>query len=291
MNNSDTYIQRRTRRPRHHKAGKMGLISFLAALLFFGLVSYGQWIKNRHTKTSPSPDVDVECLKIVSLPDDVPQIIKEYTGFTVSFNPAHHLPNYVAWELTGTETEGQTPRNSKFRVDDDVYGCATPGDYRGSGFDRGHMAPAADMKWSQKAMDDCHFLTNICPQDHNINSGRWSTLEKLSRQWAKRDSAIIIICGPILTDELPRAIGDQQVSVPERFFKVILAPFATPPSAIAFVMPNFKTDDSMEAMAVSVDDIEQITGFDFFNCLPDELENTIEQNSNFRYWNKRKRSK
>lgn len=289
MNNRQTYIQRRSGRPRRRRSGGFGLLCLFVAVLFFSLVAYGQWKKEQHASTAAS--VDVDCLKSVIMPDDVPEIIKEYTGFKVSFNPVHHVPNYVAWELTVHETEGASKRDSKFKADNDVYGCATLDDYRRSGFDRGHMAPAADMKWSDQAMSDCHYLTNICPQDHKVNTGRWSTLEKLSRNWARRDSAIIIICGPVLTDELPQAIGRQQVSVPERFFKVFYAPYANPPSAIAFIVPNHPTDDSMEAMAVSVDDVEAITGFDFFSCLPDEIETRVEQNANYRYWNKRKKEK
>ena len=138
-------------------------------------------------------------------------------------------------------------------------------------------------------MEDSHYLTNICPQDHSINSGRWSTLEKKCRQWAVRDSAIIIICGPVLTDIMPNTIGRSQVSVPERFFKIVLAPYAEPPRAIGFIMPNHPTPDGLESMATSVENIEQITGFDFFKCLPYDIENEVESKSNYRLWDKKRR--
>ncbi len=151
------------------------------------------------------------------------------------------------------------------------------------------MAPAGDMKWSAEAMADSHYLTNICPQDHSINGGRWSTLEKKCRQWAERDSSLIIICGPILTDQLDKAIGAQQVSVPERFFKVVLAPYTIPPRAIAFIFPNRPTSDGLESMVTSVDAVEAITGFDFFQCLPDDIEEEVEKMANYRVWERKNR--
>lgn len=249
----------------------------------------------RNSCTAPGQNANYEitdggCLAEVIIPDEQPEIKAEYTGFKVSFNPERHIPNYVAWELTGAETEGTSPRSSRFFQDPDVYGCATPDDYRNSGFDRGHMAPAADMKWSEQAMTDSHVMTNICPQNHALNSGRWSTLEKKCRQWAQRDSALWIICGPVLTDYLPQTIGNG-VSVPRRFFKVILAPYATPMRAIAFVMPNSYTDEQLEHLACTVDQVEEITGYDFFSCLPDSIENSIENSADLRTWNRNKRKK
>ena len=229
------------------------------------------------------------CLEKVILSDELPSIIKQYTGFSLSFNPTWHVPNYVAWELTASETDGATPRKSNFMPDNDILGSPQLDDYRKSGFDRGHMAPAADMKWSTEAMDDSHYLTNMCPQDRSVNGGCWSTLENKCRQWARRDSAIIIIAGPILTDEINHTIGKSEVAVPERFFKVILSPYVNPPRAIGFIVPNSPTHDGIQSMAVSVDQIEQLTGFDFFSCLPDDIETQVEQQAKYHDFDRRKR--
>lgn len=222
------------------------------------------------------------------IPDDIPEIKLLYTGFTVSFNPAQHQPNYSAWELTRTETEGQHPRSNKFKADTDVYGCASLDDYRRSGFDRGHMAPAADMKWSPQAMDDSHYLTNVCPQSNEINTGRWATIEKMCRRWAQRDSNIIIIAGPVLSDVMPQSIGKNRVPVPRRFFKVIMSPNSNPPYAVGFIVPNQATDQGVEALSCTVDDVEAITGFDFFSSLPDEIESQMESKNSYRYLNRRR---
>lgn len=289
MNNSETYRRRRAQRPRRPSQLTKGVsLTVLLVIVAFGVMFWLSKALGEEPATIGG-EVTADCLTTVELPDETNEIIINYTGFKVSFNPVHHQPNYVAWELTGAETEGMEPRESKFKADSDVYGCATLEDYRRSGYDRGHMAPAGDMKWSAQAMEDSHYLTNICPQDHSINSGRWSTLEKKCRQWAVRDSAIIIICGPVLTDIMPNTIGRSQVSVPERFFKIVLAPYAEPPRAIGFIMPNHPTPDGLESMATSVDNIEQITGFDFFKCLPDDIENEIESKSNYRLWDKKRR--
>lgn len=291
MNKSGIYRSRRAKRPRRPNRLTKGVVSTVLmtvavfGVLFFVSRAFGE------TPAGLNAEIATDCLTRVVLPDDVNEEIIDYTGFRISFNSAHHQPNYAAWELTVEETKGTEVRNSKFKQDKNVYGCATLDDYRRSGYDRGHMAPAGDMKWDSQAMEDSHYLTNICPQDHTINGGRWSTLEKKCRQWAERDSALIIICGPVLSDVMTKAIGRNQVSVPERFFKVILAPYANPPRAIGFIMPNHPTDDGLEAMATTVDNIEAITGFDFFQCLPDDIENEIESSVNYRVWNKQNRRK
>ena len=293
---SEMYERQRDERRRRTRR-QIVLVTLLAVMVCFIFVILGAWIsKGQEPEEQPTtvaetaePAFTISCLEDVVLPDDVPAINVQYTGFRVSFNPVHHIPNYSAWELIGAETEGEVPRYSKFAADPDVYGCPSSSDYSHSGYDRGHMAPAADMKWSEQAMIDSHYMTNVCPQNHVLNSGRWSTLEKKCRQWAQRDSSLVIICGPVLTDDLPTAIGSCGVTVPARFFKVIMAPYNNPPSAIAFVMPNSGNVDQLEALVHSVDDVEAITGYDFFACLPDSIENAIEAESDYKYWNRRLR--
>ncbi len=289
MNNREIYRKRRSKRRRKTSRltkGVMSTVVVFATLLVIMLAS-GQAFTE--TKPDLGDSIDSGCLMDVIVPDDVEEEIIDYTGFRISFNASHHVPNYAIWELTGEETLGTTPRKSKFKTDKRVYGCANTDDYRNSGFDRGHMAPAGDMKWNDDAMDDSHYMTNIVPQDHTINGGRWSTLEKKCREWAVRDSAIIVVCGPVLSDVITRQIGMSKVTVPERFFKVVLAPYTNPPRAIGFIMPNSPTNDGLEALATSVDNIEAITGYDFFSCLPDDIEGQVECSSNYRVWNRKER--
>lgn len=243
--------------------------------------------KSESNKES-SPTIDINDLDKVSIGKKLPSVLKDYEGFTVSFNPENKTPNYVAWILQGHETEGATARSNNFWTDKDLKGCPDTRDYSRSGYDRGHMCPAGEQKWSDQAMQHSFVMANICPQKHELNTGAWKTLEDKERVWAKRDSAIVIVAGPLYDTSDTETIGNNKVRVPSAFFKVLLAPYATPMRAIGFVYPNMKCDGNMEAYAVSVDDVEKMSGFDFFSSLPDEIEDDIESVVSFRDWNKRK---
>lgn len=224
---------------------------------------------------------------------ELPVVMKDYTGMTISFNPKAHIPNWVAWELTADETTGKEPRTNKFACDESVEGCAETWDYSYSGYDRGHMAPAGDMKWDRRAMEETFYLTNICPQTKALNVGAWRTLEEKCRQWAQQEGKIYIVCGPVIGKKPVEFIGDSRVWVPDSFFKVIIAPYANPPRGIGFLMPNTSVKGGMQACVVSIDSVECVTGHDFFHSLPDDLENDLERQKKFAQWNysKKKRKK
>ena len=235
-------------------------------------------------KPSHYPD-----LETVTIPSTLAAQIKEYTGFTVSFNKDNGTPNYVAWELLGKEVQTDIDRSDNFWQDKDIEGCPTTKDYTGSGYDRGHMCPAADQKWSEQAMYDCFVMANMCPQDHKLNAGAWNTLEGKERQWAQRDSAVMIIAGPIYTDSDTEIFGKtNKVRVPSAFFKVLLAPYVENPRGIAFVYPNMTSPGNMEDYAISIDDLEKQLGYDFFPALPDNIEKKVEATYSFTEWNRAK---
>lgn len=232
-----------------------------------------------------SDSLDASRLEIAQVPTGTPEQILKYKGFTVSFNPHTHQPNWVGWELLASEADGTLPRNQNFAPDNDVEASATPQDYRNSGFDRGHMAPAGDMKWDADAMRESFLMTNICPQSGDLNRGAWNKLEEKCRQRARRDSAVIIVCGPMFDKSgASMLIGPTGVAVPQGFFKVVLSPYSTPPKAIGFLMPNGPVKGGMQACAVSVDSVEAATGIDFFAALPDDVENAVESQCDFHRW-------
>lgn len=148
------------------------------------------------------------------------------------------------------------------------------------------MCPSADQKWSADAMRDCFVMTNMTPQDHALNAGAWATLEKKERVWAQRDSALVIVAGPIYSTTDKERIGDTGVLVPAAFFKVLLAPYLDRPRAIGFIYPNSKAPGNMADYAVSVDRVEELTGLDFFYALPDEIETEVESKYSFNDWNR-----
>lgn len=226
-------------------------------------------------------------LDMVKIPDSTPSQIKAYEGFRLSFNKENHTPNWVAWELLGSETDGAEKRSNKFWADSEITGCPETSDYTRSGYDRGHMCPSADQKWSAKAMEDCFVMTNMVPQDHALNAGAWGTLEDKERQWAKRDSAIIIIAGPLYDASDKNRIGSIGVRVPSACYKVLAAPYANPPRGIAFLYPNMTAPGNMENYAMTIRELESLTGFDFLYNLPDSIEELVETTASFKEWNKR----
>ena len=227
-------------------------------------------------------------LSYVSLPEGTPQQIKEYTGFTVNFNKDNKTPNYVCWELTKEESSGDVDRNDySYWQDLDLEGCPTTDyAYSTSHYQRGHMCPAADQKWSTQAMADCMVMSNMCPQAGDINEKAWATLESKERTWAKRDGAIWIIAGPIYNEEDQQRIGFSQVRVPSAFFKVFLYNNGENSRSIAFVYPNALAPGNMSEYSMSIDALEEALGYDFFPSLPDELEERIESECDFNTWNK-----
>lgn len=204
------------------------------------------------------------------------QILKR-KGYTLSYNADYKTPHWVAWELTKKETKGKESRTDKFLPDPDVRGAkAYTSDYTKSGYDRGHMAPAADMKWSRKAMEESFYMSNICPQNGNLNRGDWNDLEEKSRQWAKKYGVVYIACGPIYDGKRPKRIGNNKVAVPDAFYKVILINDKKKPQALGFIFPNKAGHKPLEKYIVTVDSVEKRTNIDFFPALPDEVENKIE---------------
>lgn len=266
-------------------------ISWLIAIAILCIGGWSLTSSVEDSESKPKQNDTFENLEDVVTPNSFPSQVVNYEGMTLSFNRDMHIPNWVAWELTATEVAGNYPRDDNFRGDDNVVGSAEKWDYSYSGYDRGHMAPAGDMKWSKKAMDESFYMTNMCPQAKTLNTGAWKRLEEKCRQWAEIDSAIIIVCGPVLTDPIEEYIGDSRVAVPQRFFKVILSPYVDTPRGIGFIMPNGKVPGGMQASAVSIDEVERITGLDFFSSLPDEIENEVESQCRFHYWSTLKKKK
>ena len=236
----------------------------------------------------PAPKIEIQAqgLTDVKLPTGMKNVVCHYSGFTSYFNPETHIPNCVAYEIIESETTGDEPRKKSFEADHTIDGCAESSDYRNSGYDRGHMAPAADMKWSKVAMEESFLMTNICPQVKSLNSGIWHRLEQRVREWAARDSSIIVVCGPIFTPGKPvEQIGEIGVAVPHRFFKALYAPGRN--IGIAFIFDNDKVKGELRKYAVTIDSVERETGLDLFYNLPDDIENEVENQCNYKLWEKR----
>lgn len=225
-----------------------------------------------------------DLLEIPKLTQSRQEQIIEHTGYTVSYNSDWRIPNWVAYELTRSETHGNNEREDHFEPDPDVKGvCPNYRDYSNSGYDRGHMAPAGDMKWDPTAMKECFYLSNICPQDHNLNKGDWNDLEMTIRHWANKFGSVYITCGPIMSKN-PETIGYDKVAVPDAFYKVCLAEINGEWQAIGFIFENKAGHKELRTYCKTIDEIESTTGIDFFPKLDDKIENRIEASFSASTW-------
>ena len=204
--------------------------------------------KEETTTSAEAPKLNLE-IPVYTYPGRYEkEIIINRTGYTLSYNLYYKNPNWVAWELTREETKGEADRYDKFMPDPDLpEPRVVHKDYTKSGYDRGHMAPAADMKWNRQAMIESFYMSNI-----------------------------YIACGPIFDSKSPKRIGGHKVAVPDRFFKVILIYNRKNPIAMGFIFKNIARSQDLDKYMVTVDSVENVTGMDFFSKLPDEVENRIE---------------
>lgn len=212
-------------------------------------------------------------------------ILLERAAYMLSYNPATRLPVWVAWHLTADHTDGAYKRDGlKFAEDEDVpEPRATNMDYVNSGYDRGHICPSGDNRWNREAQVQSFLYTNCCPQLRNLNTGDWRELEEKCRVWAQRYGDIYIVSGPLLLNKKHKTIGKNKIVVPEAFFKVVLC-MRGKPKAIGFIYRNEPANKKMTSYVNTVDDVERITGLDFFPALPDDLERKVEATADLGDW-------
>ena len=205
--------------------------------------------------------------------------IVKHVGYTASFNSKYMIPNWVAYELTSDELKGtvRRPSNSPFQTDPDYRGRQPERrDYSNSGWDKGHLAPDADMKWSEQAMIESFYFTNVCPQDHNFNAGDWEQLEELARRLARRKGSLYIICGPIVTNNTNGKLGQHKVTIPDSFFKAFLYKDTDGYHSIAYLIPNKQTGQPLSNYSLTVNDLEAMIGLDLFTHLDPAIQETVE---------------
>lgn len=258
---------------------RFGLISFLVLLIAAILVTVEPWRRgssSMHTAMEPmAPPLSIR-LRWEGLAEGYPlaattDTILSYTGFDLGYNDRFEQAAWVAYVLTSREAmAGEFERTDDFRPDTSIgTGSADPSDYRGSGFDRGHLAPAGDMTWDIRAMSESFLMSNMSPQQPAFNRGIWRRLEQQVREWAVEKDSLYVITGPVLND-VDTLIGDNEVGVPDFYFKV-LADLSPPDhSFIAFLLPNTGLTGDLLRFAITVDSLEAFTGYDFFASAPDQ---------------------
>ncbi len=246
------------------------------------LYDNGAWL---FADSVPLYNIRATSIKLLEIPKTTSKdVIISHVGYALLYNDKHKQSNWVAYELTSEETKKVCDRTDKFLPDPNVKKkTATDKDYGGSGYDRGHLAPAADMEWSTTAMEESFYYSNISPQEPSFNRGIWKRLEELVRTWAIENNSIYIVTGPVLKNGLT-TIGSNKVSVPNYFYKVILDYTDPGIKGIGFIMPNSASSEPLQTFAVTIDSVEKFTGLDFFPTLPDEQENEIEKTLCIKCW-------
>ena len=211
--------------------------------------------------------------------------IVEREGYALGYIEKHEQPAWVQYIMTSEEVSSRAAkRGEDFRPDPEIpTGSATPQDYTRSGYDRGHLAPAADMSFSVKAMSESFYMSNMSPQAPQFNRGIWSKLEKQVRHFATKEKRIVVVTGPILPAEKTITIGANRVTVPQYYYKVIYD--TTPPEKmIAFVLPNKGSSADLRTFVVTVDRVEELTGLDFFSAVPKEKQEQMERTITVENW-------
>jgi len=261
------------------KSQRFGLITFIVLLIIAYLVTTEPWKKNSgELQTSVGPESSPPVISIAwsNLSTGYPQApntdtILSYSGFDLAYNEEYEQAAWVAYVLTRGEIEsGTVERSDNFRSDTNLAtNSASLADYRGSGYDRGHLAPAGDMQWDTAAMSESFLMSNMSPQLPAFNRGIWKKLESGVRNWALEKDSIYVITGPVLTS-IDSFIGENQVGIPPYYYKVLVDLSPPDHSLIAFLLPNSASSDSLMHFAISVDSLEQVTGYNFFAWAPDQ---------------------
>ncbi len=283
---------------------KLLLVFFLAPLLLFGqkspverqqdsIVALQKQIAGIEARMEASKLLEYrKVIKEYGLPSLQPsQQLIEHSAMFLVYSEAHEQALWVAHRLTKDVLQGNEGRSNDFRPDpmiatgsavqDDYFMVKSFGDgqqrYDGFGYDRGHLAPSADFRWSKKALSESYFYSNMSPQVADFNRDSWAKLEDKFRAYivANPTGDLLLVTGPVLTDTLQKIErGTNHVSIPKRYYKMAID--LTAKTAVAFLMPNEKAKKGYASYAVSIDEIEALTGLDFYANLPDSLENRLE---------------
>ncbi|SMC45789.1 DNA/RNA non-specific endonuclease [Cellulophaga tyrosinoxydans] len=248
----------------------------------------GFWLfENFYTPaTYTSPELKASATEIPEdfLPSSTTGDVVHHNYYSLSYNEKHEQAEWVAYNLDKSQLTYDDRKRPYFIEDPKVKTkSADWKNYKGSGYDRGHLCPAGDRRFSEYAYNETFYTSNISPQNQEFNAGIWNDLEKQVRYWCKKYNNITVITGGVLENNL-RTIGDEDVSVPNYFYKIIARKDGDKIKLIGFLFENKPRNTTLKAQVVSIDEIERRTQIDFFEKLPDSLENMLESSVNTAGW-------
>jgi len=264
---------------------KKSIYSILTVIVVIGFYFLNNSIDDKiaqdkyEEKTKPSSETNV-----FYLPTSTTGYIVHHDYYSLSYNETHEQAEWVAYELKKNQLSKNQFKRPYFIKDNSITTkSADWRNYKKSGYDKGHLCPAADRKFSKPAHDETFLTSNISPQKHDFNAGVWNRLEQKIRYWAKKYDGIYIVTGGVLEEKLT-SIGTENVTVPKYFYKVLLDNQNGNIKMIAFLVPHKESNKPLYHFVVSVDRIEQLTGIDFFPQLEDKKEKRLEANTNYKNW-------
>lgn len=256
-------------------------LSVVACLLFVFL--FQSCSTTNKSATTALTEAQLQYFELPELKNN--QKVIHYSGFSLIYDKQKKVPVWTAYSLTETQSKTKlVKRSNNFKTDEKVDPDLTDQDYFRSGYDRGHMVPANDMRWSQESMEDTFYMTNMAPQKHKLNAGIWQKLEAKISYWVKNYDKIYVVTGPVLTKSCLKMLANK-ICVPAEFYKVILRKKSNSMQAVAFVIPHeFNGSKTLIEYAKSVKEVEKITGINFFPALSEKDSAKIENDTHFQDW-------
>jgi len=257
----------------------------IAIIIVFGVYGYEYFLKEKEISAIVERGAETKNeTNEFFLPTSTTGQIIHHKSYSLSYSEPHEQAEWVAYDLKKSHLSSSQFKRPYFEIDKAVKtGAASWRNYKNSGYDRGHLCPAGDRKFSQGAHDETFLTSNISPQNHDFNSGIWNTLEQKVRYWANKYDGVYVVTGGVLKGNL-ETIGEEKVAVPKQFYKIILDDNNGHIKMIGFLITNANSSQPLYKFVVPVDAIEGLTGIDFFPELEDSIENILEASSDYKNW-------
>ncbi|WP_425077449.1 DNA/RNA non-specific endonuclease [Psychroserpens sp. S379A] len=261
------------------------LYPVLAIIIVVVIVGYDFFLEDKATTEIIEQGTEVKSnTNEYFLPTSTTGQIVHHENYSLSYSEPHEQAEWVAYELKASHLSNTNFKRPYFEIDKTVKtGAAHWRNYKKSGYDKGHLCPAGDRRFSKDAHDETFLTSNISPQNHQFNAGIWNTLEQKVRYWARKYDGVFVITGGILKGDM-KTIGEENVSVPNQFYKVLIDTNSGNTKMIAFLMPHKDSNRPLYKFVVPVDEIEALTGIDFFSELEDGIENKLEASNSYKDW-------
>lgn len=260
------------------------LVIFIVAVGYIIFNSYNKKTEDTGSETPESPEVNGPTSETGLWPSSTTNAVVHHEYFSLSYSEPYEQAEWVAYELKKEQLTNDDRERPYFNPDPKVRsGSADWRNYKNSGYDRGHLCPAGDRRFSVFAYNQTFLTSNIAPQEHDFNSGLWNRLEQQTRYWAKKYDGLFVVSGGVLVKNL-KVIGKEKVAVPEYFYKILYDGNKGNPKMIAFLVPHKESGAPLDQFVVTIDKVENLTGINFFPALNDSLEERLESKASPEKW-------